>query len=129
MTQSYDSRILSRKLFEPEAIKFDLSHIEIMYPDSAIVLVPFKKGDVGLGNLLTRWFEDTDVTKYLHPNTPFTTDSTKKVSVPNFINHVVSNPACAYFKVIDLDLGKNIHSTKDVPEDTIGFASSKLRTA
>ncbi len=123
MLQGYDTRLLSRKLFEPEAIKFDLAHIEIMYPDSEIALVPFRVGDKGLENLLSRWFADKEVTKYLHPNTPFTLDSSRKVAVPDFINHVVSSPASAYFKVIDLDIGKNIDLTNDAPEDTIGFAS------
>ena len=123
MLQSYDSRVLSKELFEPEAIKFDLTHIEIMYPDSDLALIPFRVGDVGLENLLTRWFKDKAVTKHLHPNTPFTSDPTKKVSVLEFISHVVSSPVSAYFKVINLDAGGKNSLSYNTPEDTIGFAS------
>jgi RimJ/RimL family protein N-acetyltransferase len=75
---------------------------------SGITLVPFDGSEVGL---YEKWFSDPDVLRYLHPNTPFTTDSQVRVPVPEFVNYVVESNTDAYFRIEHPEFGSLGHSS------------------
>ncbi|QQS44679.1 GNAT family N-acetyltransferase [Candidatus Roizmanbacteria bacterium] len=47
-----------------------------------------------------KWFSDQDVTRYLHPNTPFTTDPNQRVSAKEFVDYMTASPEFAFFRII-----------------------------
>lgn len=63
---------------------------------TGITLTPF---DGTEAEQYKKWFSDPEVLKFLHPNTPFTTDPDNKVSIEEFIKFVCDDPGIAYFRI------------------------------
>ncbi|MFH0973094.1 MAG: GNAT family N-acetyltransferase [Patescibacteria group bacterium] len=63
---------------------------------TGITLTPFNGSEV---DKYKEWFSDPEVLKFLHPNTPFTKDPSKKVSVEEFIRYICEDPGSAYFRI------------------------------
>lgn len=63
---------------------------------TGITLTPFNGSEV---DKYKKWFSDPEVLKFLHLNTPFTKDQSKKVSVEEFIKYICDDPGSAYFRI------------------------------
>lgn len=67
--------------------------------ESGIQLVPFDGSHVEV-EMYEKWFNDPEVCRYLHPNTPYTDNSEQRGTVKEFIRYMTTHPAFAYYRII-----------------------------
>jgi RimJ/RimL family protein N-acetyltransferase len=80
---------------------------EINSPTCHFILIPMANmsGDV---EFVERWFNDPEVRKFLHENTPFTDNPERRVSSHEFVEYMFNSPKNAYFKIWSIDGKKYI---------------------
>ncbi|TSC88109.1 MAG: hypothetical protein G01um101416_132 [Microgenomates group bacterium Gr01-1014_16] len=77
-----------------------LKHRIVKEPESRVVLMPFINTPIIIDRC-RRWLENPHVRRFLHPNTPWTTDSGRTETYQDFVAFMSKSPHHAYFQIID----------------------------
>lgn len=76
----------------------------ITHTETGLQLVPFSNTPQEI-KLHEKWFNDHQVTEFLHHMTPFTDNSEQRVTVSTFIEYMTYSPLFAFFLIQHPEFG------------------------